>query len=247
MNRNIFFVLAFATLMVFSAVVTVPVQAAITWPNWNEVAVAYPDPTGDGVKYGFEDMTVCYITHDDEFLYIRIELAEPNPKYMVIAYIYLDVDQNQMTGDSGTEQNYGFDLHDIGAEWRIVYPKSSATSGSIEVSPISKWDAMSNSWQGTAFSYAKESGDKYINLALRLSDLNNLEFPINALFITHADIDESDWNPNVGHITYPPLSPVGGEVYPVSSSALLTSWIALIIATVAAGTVILSKRKLFLQ
>ena len=56
------------------------------------------------------------------FFYFRVAFLEGLESISANAYgevrllIYLDIDQDQMTGDT---EDYGYPLHHIGAEWRI--------------------------------------------------------------------------------------------------------------------------------
>jgi len=196
----------------------------IVWPNWDEAA-KYPDPTGDATEPDpglrpLEDMTICYVTYDSEYIYFRAEFAGGHMGDRVLL-IYLDVDQNQATGDSGTDEDFpGYNLHDLGAEWRIVV--NSLAEG------LWKWDPGFNDWFPALSQNAWDQGDTYIMLRARLSDLENPQFPINILFISHVTVD-TDWNPNAGHLEYPPTArPVGGFLVPTNKLTILAPYLALL-------------------
>jgi len=234
MTGKILFVLAFALLMMFPAVAAAPVQGTITWPDWNG-ATAYPDPTGDA-NNPHEDMTVCYVTHDDNYLYLRVEYAGSDPSLRALL-IYLDVDQSSSTGKTGTDSwGYTLNLHDIGADYRII---SSATA------QPSFWLWNGTAWEKPFADWYVQRGTTYINVMISLESLGSPEFPIDILFVTFTE-PPTDYNPNSNHITYPRQPAVGGEVSSVNSLALLAPWIALAVATLAVGLT-LSRRKFFLH
>jgi len=203
----------------------------IVWPNWDEAA-KYPDSTGDQTGPIAEDMTICYVTHDAEYIYFRAEFAGGTIGDRVLL-IYLDVDRNQATGDSGADEDWSYDLHDLGAEWRIDV--------NSPVQGLWKWDPGSNDWIAVLSQTAWDQGDAYIMLRARLSDLDNPQFPINILFISYY-IGDTDWNPNAGHLEYPALRPVGGILIAVDKLTLLSPWVAVTLAGVAL-TIFATKRR----
>jgi len=224
--RRLFTVL-FGILLLSVLVSTV--SAGIIWPNWDEAA-KYPDATGDQTGLTVEDMTICYVTHDAEYIYFRVEFAGGSIGDRTLL-VYLDVDQNQATGDSGTEQDYGYDLHDLGAEWRIKV--NSGFQG------LYKWET--NAWFGYPSQTVLDPGNTYIMLRMRLSDLYNPQFPMNILFISSAT-PGTDWNPNAGHLEYPVPRPVGGILIAVDKLTLLSPWVAVALAAVAL-TIFATKRR----
>ena len=206
----------------------------IVWPNWDEAA-KYPDAIGDQTGLTVEDMTICYVTHDAEYIYFRAEFAGGG-KLGRALLVYLDVDQNQATGDSGTDQDYGYDLHDLGAEWRLEVNTPSLKT-------IFKWNSGTNSWEGVASYNILDQDDTYIMFQVKLSYIENPQFPINILFISSEIGDHTDWNPNARHLEYPRVArPVGGILVPADKLALLSPYLALV-GLLGAVTVVAAARR----
>ncbi len=220
-----------------ASVLAVPAQAydiePFEWPNWDEAA-AYPDTVGD-VIIDAEDMTVCYVTHDEEVLYFRVEFVglsvENAGTEKQDVFIFLDIDR-----DRGTGSTY---IGETGADYFLVTSRI-FTPVSIEVTPIEIYEWKIGGWDKIAESYDCMMGDVFINLAVALCSLDYPEFPIDILFQLGLD---TDYNPNIGYHTYPPQpSPaVGGEIAPLSLIALIP-WIALIGAGIAVGYTLTRKK-----
>lgn len=82
-------------------------------------------------------------------------------------------------------------------------------------------------WNGTSWQFVGgvpfQEPDAYsVELAINLGDTGNPVFPIGILFISTSPIDLTDWNPDTGHVTYPPQFPVGGVVYQAVTPCLLS-------------------------
>ena len=90
------FCVALFGLVLFSALVFN--VSANTWPNWDE-AVIYRDSIGETIEQ--EDITVCYVTHDENYIFFRVEFAGGTSGSRALL-VYLDVDQDAGTGDSGS-------------------------------------------------------------------------------------------------------------------------------------------------
>ena len=207
------FCVALFGLVLFSALVFN--VSANTWPNWDE-AVIYRDSIGETIEQ--EDITVCYVTHDENYIFFRVEFAGGTSGSRALL-VYLDVDQDAGTGDSGLDEEYGYTLHDLGADWRLelnlgLIPQDMQP-------PISKWNPVTESWDHVAYYNNMEQGDTYINLEVKLSDLENPDFPIDLLFISDTEIADTDWNPDEGHLQYP-VTPVGGLIVPSDKVELIT-------------------------
>jgi len=230
----------FAVLLgiVFLSLLVSTVSAGfIIWPNWDEAA-KYPDAIGDATEPDpglrpLEDMTICYVTHDAEYIYFRVEFAGGHIGDRALL-VYLDVDQNQATGDSGIDQDYLYDLNDLGAEWRIEV--------NTPAQGLHKWYPVANDWFGVPSQNAWDHGDTYIMLRVKLSDLENPQFPINILFISYV-VPETDWNPNAGHLEYPAPRPVGGTLIPADKLALLSPYLALVGLLGAVSVAVATKRR----
>ncbi len=217
----------------------------ITWPNWEEEATVYTDPSPDA-SADEEDMTVCYVSDDGTYLYFRIELTEAlQEEEALISRIYLDIDQDQMTGLSGEEDGAPISLHDIGADWKIEDWKNWDETG-LDEADLFKYSGDIVTWEFIA-NVLVEYDSTYVNIRVPLSDLENPTFPIDILFVTSLWTPGTDYNPDEGHITYGSITsaPVGGEVAPLSF-VLIASWAVLALTALAIGYTI-SRRKLLLN
>ncbi len=265
-KRNIHFLTLLVALNLVASVLAVPAQAfeiePITWPDWEEVATAYPDAYPDAAPD--EDMTVCYVTHDGQYLYFRVEFAGDSITQFKIdlerrldLLIYLDVDQNQMTGDRDIDSDWdSIPLHDIGAEWRLNLPiefntYNTGVEDAIEgiMASIYKWDGSHFVFSGYIIDYEIDPYYSYVNIRVLLSDVGNPVFPIDILFVTSLWVTGTDYNPDEGHITYPlipPRPPVGGEIAPLSTLIILAPWIALAAVALTIGYT-LTRRKSILH
>jgi len=189
-------------LLVLASVAPSVNGGGFSWPDWTN-AVKYFDVTGETIPA--EDMTVCYVTNSSVLLFFRAEFLGPGFRDL---YIYLDTVPNQ--GQTGTDE--GHSLHDLAADYKVYYGSPLAV--------LYRWDGTS--WQfvgGVPF----QVPDAYsVELAVNLGDIGNPVFPIGILFISTSPIDRTDWNPDTGHVTYPPRFPVGGVVYQAVTPWLLS-------------------------
>jgi len=196
------------------------VSAQSIWPNWQVVATSYPDSTYEAGVSGREDMTVCYVYKDTNYVYFRVERRESGAGFEIVVTIFLDVDQSQATGKTGTDNSLS--LHDLGAEYKILLDITFAINLYIY-----RWDGSAWLVLSTAGSHAED--DNYnANIAIPLTTLANPSFPIDILFVCHY---YTDYNPDTGHITYPsgpgastPV-PVGGQIKDVSTIELIASYL----------------------
>jgi len=208
------------SLVFLVSLVVSQVSANFTWPNWQLVATSYPDSTFEAGVSGREDMTICYVYKDASYVYFRVERRESRSDFEIVVTIFLDVDQNQATGKTGTDNSLS--LHDLGAEYKILLDITFVVSLYIY-----KWGGVGWGILSTAGSYTAD--DSYnANIAIPLTTLANPTFPIDILFVCHY---YTDYNPDTTHITYPSGAgtstpvPVGGQIKDVSTLELIASYL----------------------
>ncbi len=210
-------ILLVATISIASATAGVP----MTWPSWT-TADWYPDAVGDASS-AVEDMTSCYLTHNDTYLFFRVEFSGVGMRNL---FIYLDVDQDPQTGDTGPEDQYGFDLHDLGADYRLNVGMDPG------VYEYSVWRPILADW------YVETSG-MYIMVAVNLASLGSPSLPIDVLFVS-SEIVSTDYAPSMSHLTYP--GSVGGEILPLHAVQAFAPY-CLLLVLLLSGLYTLSKHR----
>jgi hypothetical protein len=223
MKRKMLFLIISVVLLIFAPIV----RANSIWPDWEHEADAYEDDLYD-TSDGREDITVCYIYHDETYIYIKIELLESLGGATRILYIYLDFDRNPATGKTGTDNSH--DLHDIGADYKIF----------VEIEPlhtgVEKWNWSGSNWVVSPIGGTYSGDGTWFSMRLDYTAMGISSFPIDVLFISGLS---TDYNPSIGHHTYPkppPPVPLGGELLPVPQSL----YMILITALASITTLILA-------
>jgi hypothetical protein len=191
-------------LVISISVVSATALIQMSWPNWT-AADRYADAVGDAGSAA-EDMTSCFITHNATYLFFRVEYSGAGQRNLII---YLDVDQDALTGDTGLEDTYGFDLHDLGADYRI---NVGLDPGVYEYSI----------WRPILAPYYYSVADTYVMVAVDLASLGNPSFPLDVLFVS-SELIATDYAPSMSHLTYP--GSVGGEITPLTAIQVLTPYV----------------------
>lgn len=214
--------------------IMVPIVRAPWEPDWENYAMRYVDDTGETIP--MEDMTVCYMTHDGNHLYFKAEFLGAGDCEL---FLYLDMDQSQDTGKTGSDDVYaGLNLHDLGADYRIyIY----GTCGDLF-----RW-VSDSSWVHVGPLDGVINGDAYYAGMASLASLGDPDFPIDILFVSTSAIDLTDWNPDAGHYAYPyelKYEPVGGEIIPYRTIIFVPSLIVLCLTVLTIGVGTNSRSKL---
>jgi len=180
------------------------------------------------------DIVRCYVTDDMINLYFRMDLVAGPDETAQGYFVFIDTDQSASTGGSGAG--------DIGIDYYIRC---------YEIGPMS---AALYRWNGTTYEVIGSSPYD-VNHELHLLEWSA---PLTDMSISAGQsIDlvfragwATDFAPDSGHVTYRTKlpEPVGGEVISENSLALLAPWIVFFsIVAMTVGTIVLSKRKIFLH
>jgi len=180
--------------------------------DWADIPWILGDDTGEpNVTDPMEDISRCYVTNDDEVLYLRVdvvgEIADPT---YVVFLVYFDTDINPLTGLT-TDFISGRSLG-IGAEAAAIW-----MIGPMQGSLWNELTLEGGTFVGAVSAYP--AGNTF-EIAIPLSWLGDPD-EVDMVFQTEYEGGpRTDWAGPIHYVMRAP--PVGGEIVPIKVDASLT-------------------------
>ena len=204
--------------------------------DWAGIPWILEDDTGEpDVVVDIEDISHCYVTNDDEVLYLRVDVVgEITDPTSVTFLVYFDTDTNPLTGIT-TEFMSGRPLG-IGAEaaamWGPMAPPPAPFQGML-------WDELAPPEEGTFVGAvsAYPAGHTF-EAAVPLSWLGNPDMVDIVIF---AIVYDTDWTEPIRYVI---RAPVGGEIIPINPLQVMAPYLLVLIATTAGAAAILHRKSI---
>lgn len=200
--------------------------------DWAGIPWILEDDTEElGVEDPMEDIFHCYVTNDDEVLYLRVDVVGEitDPTY-VIFIVYFDTDTNPLTGID-TDYESGTSLG-IGAE-------AVAGWGPMDAAPFygTLWDELTPEWATFVGAVSAYPSGSTFEMAVPLSWLGNPSI-VDIVFFAILLYD-TDWTEPIRYVV---RAPVGGEIISIDPLQIMVPYILTIIAATAGIAVILRRK-----